>query len=537
MKKWIWMFVALLLLAGCGSSTTGVSNNSADAQSDDAKYQLAYKGMRFFAPALSQKSYALAQVDDQVFNALSESRKYYVADKLLTTLFWGYPQPLLASKINAGDFISSLFSTLHTEINDKDAIETLIRDREKFYHTSSTNDEVNHILSRFYVMQAPDRYFLKNWIAYILTQTIMFSPAYELESSHEPNIARVYNALVRNISEEATIEYSTYLHMISSDNWRRFRSPEDNGREMMEIYALLFDDKLVPLAGKALQNWKLDRESDTLVIGLNENTKPLSLFGTTVVNGDDFYRELAKSDDFSKGVVSRLVDFFFPQESTGKKEQIIAKILQSKPERWEDILLQIVFSKAYLLETQRPKSAEELFYSLTKKMEYKHYKYTFHYFARALDEMHQATMKYKLGKLERVPLDTLSFITYHKYIREQVLLKRANPDKPNNYKDWDSYGFRTSFIGEDRFVLDEAAPRESLHSLVHYLFMTLLAREPKAEEVALFDSHILKQDEDGLSYASGMNLVKTSGRTNATLLILDYISRLTELYQFKKVQL
>jgi len=89
--------------------------------------------------------------------------------------------------------------------------------------------------------------------------------------------------MVRNLQDDSTMAYSTYLHMISSDNWRRFRSPEDNGREMMEIYTLMFDDSKVPIAGKALQNWKLDRDNDTLVIGLNENTQELSLFNTTQV--------------------------------------------------------------------------------------------------------------------------------------------------------------------------------------------------------------------------------------------------------------
>ncbi len=530
------ILTALFLLNGCGGSSSGGSNSGGGTGGGDAKYALTYKGLRFFAPILPRSSYTLEQVDDQLFEKLSPMQKQQVADKLLGSLFFGYPQPVLEAKMAEGNFISSLFTQLHSNLNDKVAIEEEIRDTKKYYHSSYSEDEVNHVLSRFYAMPYLDHYFLQNWIAYILTQTIMFSPAYELDSSHLPNVARVYNALVRNIEEEATIGYSTYLHMISSDNWRRFRSPEDNGREMMEIYTLQFDDALVPLAGKALQNWKLDRDNDTLVIGLNENTKPLSLFGTTVVNGDDFYREMVKSSLFQKGVTTRLVDFFFTGESKSKKDQIVSKIVRSNPQRWEDILLQILFSKAYLLESVRPKSAEELFYSLTRKMEYKHFKYTFENFAEALDKMHQATMKYKLGKLERVPLDTLSFINYHKFIRERVMIKRANPDKPNNYKDWDASGFRTSYIGENRFSLNLSDPKASLHSLVRYLFISTISREPTAQELVLFDGHMLQQKADGLEYASGLNLVKTSGRTDAAIMILDYISRLSELYQYKKVQ-
>ncbi len=538
MRYLIFWAITLLVMTGCGGSSTDTTHNERPSSgSDDPRYQLSYKGLRFFAPSLPQSAYTLEQVDDAFFNRLSDDQKRQVADKLLTTLFFGYPQPVLESRIAQGDFIASTLKGLHQELNDKASVEEEIRDTKKFYHSGSTNDEVNHILSRFYVMQKLDRYYLQNWIAYILTQTIMFSPAYELESSHAPNISRVYNALVRNLDEEATIGYSTYLHMISSDNWRRFRSPEDNGREMMEIYTLQFDDALVPLAGKALQNWKLDRDNDTLVIGLNENTQPLQLFGTTVVNGDDFYREMAKSSLFQKGVTTRLVDFFFTTAGKAEKERIVSKILQSNPQNWEDILLQIIFSKAYLLESSRPKSAEELFYALLKKMEYKHYRYTFYNFARSLEAMHQASMKYKLGKLERVPLDTLSFINYHKFIRERVMTRSANPDKPNNYKEWDSVGFGSAYIGEDRFGLDAADPKGSLDALVRYLFVSTISREPLPKELALFEGHMLVQKEKGLEYASGMNLIKTSGRANAAILILDYISRLGELYHYKRIKI
>ncbi len=535
------LFLSLFLLFtffGCGSSEPGSSNGSISqtpSESDDPKYSITYKGLRFYAKSLPLSSYTLEPLDDSYFDSLPLQKRLQVADKLLSTLFFGYTQPVLIQKVQSGEFITSILRDLEEDKNDIESVENTIRNEEMFYHSSSTNDEVNHILSRFFVLKELDRYFLDNWMAYILTQTILFSPAYELESSHNPNTQRVYNALVRNMQEDSTISYSTYLHMISSDNWRRFRSPEDNGREMMEIYALLYDDSLVPLAGKALQNWKLDRDYDTLVIGLNENTKPLELFGTTVVNGDDFYRELAKSTLLQKGVVTRVVDFFFTDYKQDQKERVVQSILKSNPLRWEDVLLQIVFSKEYLLNSDRPKSAEELFYSLTKKMEYKHFKYTFYRFAKSLESMHQASMKYKLGKLTRVPLDTLSFINYHKFIREDILCKAANPDKYNNYKDWDSYGFRTSFIGEDRFLLFSDDPKSSLESFINYLFQVTLQREAFDLEITLFQNHMLETKNSALQYASGLNLLKSSGRTNAAILILDYISRLSSLYRFQKV--
>lgn len=534
MKKFSLLLITALLFVGCGSSAP--QDNVNTIPDDGTKYSLTYKGLRFYAKDLSPSSYKLAQVDDKTFNALSEEKKLLIADKLLSTLFFGYPLPELKERINSGTFISSIQAQLKESKNNIDEIETYIRNSDFFFHADYANDEVINILARFYAMDDLDSYYLENWISYILTQTIMFSPAYELESSHEPNTERVYNAMVRNLQEDATMAYSTYLHMVSSDNWRRFRSPEDNGREMMEIYTLMFDDSKVPIAGKALQNWKLDRDNDTLVIGLNENKEELSLFNTTIINGDDFYRELAKSKDFQKGVSSRLVDFFFTTDSTNTKNSIIKDIVASNPQNWQDVLLQLVFSKAYLFESTRAKSAEETFYSLAKKMEYKHYQNTFRNFSNALEEMHQASMKYKLGKLKRVPLDTLSFISYHKFIRENMMLRYVNPKKLNNFKDWDSHGWKPSFISESRFNLSQNDPKSTLDSLVNYLFESTISRKPKAEELAIFEKHMLVTEDGVLEYVSGFNLIETSERNNASTLILDYISRLGELYYYKKVQ-
>ncbi|MCH9813299.1 MAG: hypothetical protein K0U47_05075 [Epsilonproteobacteria bacterium] len=529
------VFVVLLfMLQGCGDSSDVNSNPSSG--STDEKYELSYKGLKFFSQDLPHSAYRLEQLSDKDFNGLSEENKLIVADKLLSTLFFGYPLAELKDKIDSGSFISGVQEGLRVDKNDLSAVEAYIVDEKYFTRPDYANKEVLDILTRLYALEHLDRHFLIDWSAYILTQTIMFSPAYELESSHEPNTERVYNRLVRNLEEEATMRYVTYLHMISSDNWRRFRSPEDNGREMMEIYLLDFDDAKVPLAGKTLQNWKLDRDNDTLVVGLNENTIPISLFNTTLYNGDDFYRELAKSDAFTQGVVERLVDFFLTTHTVSEKERIADKLVASKPETWQDILVQIVFSKAFLLESDRSKSAEELFYAMVRKVEYKHYQRTFTNFASALEDMHQASMKYKLGKLERVPLDTLSFINYHKFIREQVLIKKVNSDKLNNYKDWGSYGWKPSFIEEENFTLDQNDPKVSLHSFINHLFKSTISREATTIELKLFEDHMLETIDGKLEYVNAFDLL-TDQKANVAILVLDYISRLTELYRFQKLSL
>ncbi len=528
--------VNLLLLGGSGSC-------SVHYESSDPKYDLSYQGLWYYRPEMSHNSYSLTQLGDREFNRLSLADRRKVADKLLSSLFFGYPAPVLDQMLHSGTFLCSIRQRLFSERNNMAEVEEEIRDEEKFYRDDNSwrPYEAFDILARFYAMDYLDNHFLHNWIAYILTQTIMFSPAYELDSSHYPDISNVYNWLVMDMDDDVGMRYSTYLHMTSVDNWRRFRSPEDNGREMLEIYTLDFDDTHVPMAATTLKNWFLDEDHDTLVVGLNGNTVPQPLFGTSVTTGFEFYRELVKSNGFVSGSVRRLVDFFFTDATDARKQQITELLVSSHPETWEDILVQILFSREYLLNSTRAKSAEELFYSLVRKLDYKHYKYTFYYFFENLDHMHQASMKYKLGKLERVPLDTLSFAYYHKYIREYVLLRAVCGDEEENYYDsWNNYGWRPALLGNDRFSYDENNPEATLRSFITYLFEFLVHRPPDSGEMAMFLDNMLRDDgryEWSYDFAAVNDSTGCYDRREQTARdVFDYLSRLSELYVYQEVR-
>lgn len=528
------------------NDTIDTSNNT--NTKEDEFSRSTHQGLNFYYKNISSSEYKLTQLTDASYNTLNETQKSQVANKLLSTLFFGYPLKVLQEKIASGNFIQSIQNDLATDKTDKEWLETHILDAEQFEQSRNNQQPAVDILARFHAMRHLDKYFLDNWTAYILTQTIMFSPAYELPSSHTPNIARVYNRLVSMLKTDSGMRYMTYVHMMSQDNWRRFRSPEDNGREMMEIFTLDINDSRVTLAGQALQNWRLDRESDTLVVGLNHNRQPINLFNTTVYSGEDFYRELVKSSAFSKGVTTRIVDFFFTQSSGDKKAQITNSILSSNPETWQDILLQIVFSEEYLLHTTRAKSAEELFFSLSKKIEFMHRTRTFHELKDALEDMHQASMRYKLGKRVRVPLDTLSFANYHKYFRGRILRRQSDPSKINDFTSWNRQGWSAAFVSTSKFDVFEDDVLATLDSFIQYLFQSLIARNATAEELAFFNSHMLVKDGDIYRFHHAFDIFRTSSdaqtqetrraerRRNIAILVLDYISRLSELYTLEKVQ-
>ena len=123
------------------------------------------------------------------------------------------------------------------------------------------------------------REYYETWISYKLMNTILFSPALELETMDYTDIQKIFSRLIYLIAEDYTIGEIVYEHMITQENWRRFRSPEDNTREMMEIYLKRFNDDEVPLASTACRNWSLTDESEgyQLFIGFDRNTEPLRL--------------------------------------------------------------------------------------------------------------------------------------------------------------------------------------------------------------------------------------------------------------------
>jgi len=556
MSKYLYLFslsVSIFFLTACG----GGGDSSSDS-SDARATALVQNDIVKFAPSQSSSSYMLEQIDNASFNALSKEDQYKVADKLLTTLFYAYPYGELKTRVDSNTFISDIRNQLLYSTNNMDEVEAEIHDTDHYY--SSDSRPQNIMLSRFALMKDLDKNFFNHWMSYILTQTILFSPASELDTVSYPDAYAVYNRLYYHIEDDVSMRYSTFEHMMSDENWRRFRSSEDNGREMLEIYALDGNDADVPIAAQALKNWHLSRYADTLVVSQERNTEPLSLLGDMqFTTGVDFYSALANSSAFTKGVTTRLVRFMFTNTKPTKQSEIISKIVSSKPEAWSDILQQIVFSKEYLLHTQRAKSIEELTFSLMKKLSYNPYYYTFNNMSDAMDKMGQSSMKYKLGKITRVPLDDISFAFYQDYLRNRIFRTRSidatlsyNPHSADNdtknsayimsnYKNSSRRGVSSKiFMAEKNYVTVQDDANATNTNYINYVFNSTLNRKSNTQELGVLLNHISQsyyykglvyenQDKDYEVYA------RYSNRNNFNYLIFEYILRTDELYFFKEI--
>ena len=316
------------------------------------------------------------------------------------------------------------------------------------------------------------------------------------------------------IAEESTIREIVYEHMISQENWRRFRSPEDNTREMMEILLGRFEDSEVPLAAAACKNWSLtdDSEGYQLIIGFNENTQPMDILGTTVVDCYDFYQAVANHQDLIPTITSTLVNIFFAGYPDENKAQITGDIISSNPTTFTDLFLTILLSREYLLNSERPRKFEETFFNIAHRIGWfaagnffknVNPRYTSSSFPSQY-RMKQAPLTYKLGQPVAVPLDTLSFSYYHKSIREKLLLDRKTDEFNINDGGWQANLVEVNYDGDD---------------FIDYLFLAVLSRKARQEELDELSSIIASRGYD-----------KPEKHMQQAMIILDYFSRLSEIY-------
>ena len=459
------------------------------------------------------------------YNALSSEQKYAASNKLAGTLFKGIPAneffdttsstSAAMTLINNANYIADIEAKLSKPLADEDEILFRI---DTNYEFDSRAEPLQYPLAMLFEYPLSQEYF-EIWMAYRLANTILFSPAVELETVDYTDIQDIFYRLLNMIGEESTIRDIVYEHMISQENWRRFRSPEDNTREMMEIFLKRFEDSEVPLASAACKNWSLTDESEgyQLIIGFDENTQPVDILDTTVVDCYDFYRAVANHRDLIPTITSTLVDNFFAGYADEKKEQIINQIVSANPTTFKDLFSNIIFSREYLLNAARPLKFEEAFFNVAQRISWfapgKFFKsinprYTSSSFPSQY-KMKQSPLTYKLGQPVAVPLDTLSFSYYHKSIREKLLIDRKTDEFNNNDGGWQENFIDVIYEGND---------------FIDYLFLAVLSRKARQVELDELSQIIAARGYDD-----------PKKHMQQAMIILDYFSRLSELYYLQPI--
>ena len=525
------------------------------------------------------------------YDALSNEQKYQVANKLMGTMFKGIPVDEFFDISNGMDNLTlKAGSTLLTDakqalatdltqkiVNENDLI---ITDPDDDGNNSLFSIDFNdadgdwpkHLpLSRIY--QYPlSKDTLDNWIAYVLANTILFSPAEEIDSASIRDVQKVFDKLREDLRANKTVSQIISRHQRSQENWRRFRSPEDNTREMIEIYLGLFDrDADVPRASIACKNLYLtDEDADYELISNGfANTEPQYVLDTFVTTCGDFYDVVANHPLVMPRITTSIVEYLFFTKTGDERAEIVKTVLSDSPTTFQDIFVSILFNKEYLLNNERPKSVEETFYSLSHQMDWRPYRDVLEDMTSdnddlSLKQMGWPVMSLKLGRFTGVPLDSLSFANYHKAVREQLVLGAgggtscSDEDSANNARCRWSTGLGLNPSDDDLTVpladdateqarimrqyevnrmakLEERADRVtglSLDDYIDYIFMTGLQRNAstieKTDLIALYTTANYLVDDDGVM------VIRDDRHDEIAQIALDYMTRLPEFYYYMK---
>ncbi len=497
------ILILMFLLAACNSGGGSGSGDSGGSGSSGTVAQVAE---------------SMERLSDEEFNALTEEDKMGVSNKVMGALFKGVAADDFFN-LGAGiaalalqtpeNYVSKIEKDLSKPVNEN-SYRNLIKQKYEF---DEKQESIQYQLALLYEVPLSRNYF-ELWMVYQLTNTILFSPAVELDTVAYEDARRIFERVLSGLRRGDSIRQIVYDHMISQENWRRFRSPEDNTREMMEIFLKRFNDAEVPLAAMACQNWSLEEDDDEylLIIGPEINTEPVQILETTVTACTEFYQAVVDHADLIPTVVSTLVDIFFYGYLQQDKARIVDDIVEDDPVTFNDIFQNILFSKEFLMNVERPKSFEEVFFSLSDRLDWYASKRFFKDLNRvtsssnfpSLNNMKQAAMTYKLGRPAGIPLDTLSFAFYHKAVREKLLIDRkGNPDN-NNDGGWQESLINVNLMQDD---------------FIDYLFLTVLSRNASERELTELNAVIADR-----------GFARVDRKMQQTMIVLDYISRLSELY-------
>ena len=226
-------------------------------------------------------------------------------------------------------------------------------------------------------------------------------------------------------------------------------------------------------------------------------------------------------------LVDHLMDVGYDSQS---KADLVDSIVKSHPETFKDIFSAIIFSKAYLLNMERPKYFEESFFNIANRISWSPGKGFFRditsnstgnlRLSSSMLAMNQPSISLKLGRWASVPLDSLGFSYYHRAIREWALINRkTDPFNPaNDGQNGAGWGWDANFItGKvDQLKGDD---------LTNYLFLSVAGRYATKDELDTINSII----------DSATDVTLKNNRLNQSMLVLDYLSRLPEIYFFKAV--
>lgn len=527
-----------------------------------------------------------APLSQAEFNSLSPEDQYQVASKLYGTIFRGISAEdffdLSAGTENlapkSSTFLTDTKKALQTSLSSDEllAANTVIEgldsegnaNEEDAKYTFDTNTEADE---NERAMQIPlarikeypiSRDLYVQWMAHFLSNTIMYSPAVEMESTDTIDAQNMYRFLTSKIQDGASVREMVRSNLPSLARWRVSRSAENHALEAYELYLGLFETEIDSAKGGiACKDFYLTDASAGYVISTtsNPNVDPQLILDTYFITTcEDLYDVVSGHPLIMPRAAEVLVNYLFSGRSREDRVSIINSIIASGAESYEDIFTAMLFSREYLLNTERARSFEESLMPLLDTLKWSPEANSGSVDERIFELMASGTtnpqgsrgdilylgnkgwntMALKIGRLPDVPLNALSFGNYHKAIREQLLINESSFQGIS----LDVPGLIYKGEGDDTDEnLRDVISQLSLTDYIHFLFLNTMQRKASAEEIeglmVIYEGRSLLTTEtiDGVTTTSVKASTSNNNHNNIAEITFDYISRLPEFYYFRAI--
>jgi hypothetical protein len=536
------------------------------------------------------------------FDALSADDQFVVANKALSTMyrglpmdeFFNVPQGLANPEVKYSLFIEDLQRKLNTTLSSaevkqakaltfgqNDDVNTISVDESiPAMFISSDSESHPHQVTMAKAQSYPiSKNQFTHWMSYFLANTIMFSPAREMESTDAQDIGRVLSYLELSIAADTPIRDTIRGWLNNLSRWRVSRSAENHALEMFELYLGIFNDteeeqQNTINGGKACSAWLLtDNNADYQLKKdpfVEEGIESVKVFDNYISSCAELYDLVAGHPLVIPRVTEVIVNYFLDGSTAEAKQLLIQNIVNTGPVTFQDIFLPIIFSEEFLLNSERPKTFEENAFGFLHSMHWTPRSNSGNLDDRILDVMLDSTsnnnnmavhnmgwaaMDSKIGRTPFLPMDSLSFATYHKAIRESVLLNnrafdgRVHP-KSKDYTEAAEPSEPPFTIKDGAFYIagtENLKPELdgiSVNDFIDLVFLSALGRRATSEETEGFKQEGTTRDYLRF-YDEVLELRRSGGGDDEIYeywvddfaeIMLDYITRLPEFYYYRSVE-
>jgi len=518
---------------------------------------------------------ALTQAE---FSALSPLQQYEVANKLLSTMqrgisfddFFDLSQGTDNLVVANTNFINDLQSQLRQPLStstisniENELVGPLNENgRNTGKYSFFREQDTSTLKTLAYIREYPiSRDMFSHWAAHFLANTIMFSPALEMDSTDFNDITFVLGSLQQKILTGTSVRAIVGSHLGTQSRWRVSRSAENHALEALELYLGIFADTPeaqldIEKGGQACQNLYLTNANNgyRLAETGSDNDEQLTILENyIVIDCNDFYAAIAQHPALISRVTSVIVNYIMNGRPGTVRTAVIDSIVNSGATTFEDIFKGVIFSKEYLLNTERPISYEDNMLAMMHRLKARPVsgqisRSFFDNFAgkgfltdRSINigKTAWSSSEYKIGRPQNVPMDGLSFAG-SAYMGG---FRRENGVEVNHV----GLALEAYDSSDEDTLLNNTRVRPLVSDLaiddyLDYLFISALARKAtpveKSSLIAFFEApEAPDSDFSWLREDNGLLKPRDTFRyrlvTEATF---DYISRLDDFYFIKVVQ-